>query len=186
MNLSQQEKELLLRTARESIRAHLEHSHFSPSEQTGNLSIPCGAFVTLRKSAALRGCIGNIVATRPLIDTVCRMAVESSFHDPRFPPLNDFELDQIEIEISVLSPLVRISSPEEIQTGLHGVYLRRGIRSGLLLPQVATEQGWNRDNFLTHTCYKAGLQRDSWKEAETELFTFTAVVFSEKNSDTRL
>jgi AmmeMemoRadiSam system protein A len=111
---------------------------------------------------------------------VKEVAAASAFEDPRFPPVRGDELDALSIEISVLSPLERISDVEKIRVGVHGLIMRRGARSGLLLPQVAVEQGWDRDTFLTHTCYKAGLPGDAWKSPDTIIEIFSALVFHEE------
>jgi AmmeMemoRadiSam system protein A len=105
------------------------------------------------------------------------MAVAAAFQDPRFKPLTKGEYSKLEVEISVLTPLVRIEDPGKVKVGTHGIYMRRGGRSGVLLPQVATEQGWNREEFLDATCRKAGLPEKSWKEKDTEIYVFTAQVF---------
>jgi AmmeMemoRadiSam system protein A len=110
---------------------------------------------------------------------VKEVAVSSAFEDPRFPPVQRSELAQLTIEISVLSPLRRITDPREVVVGVHGILIRRGFRSGLLLPQVATEQGWDRETFLAHTCRKAGLPMDAWKSPDVVLEVFSATVFSE-------
>jgi AmmeMemoRadiSam system protein A len=123
-----------------------------------------------------------VVAGKPLIDTVAEAAQSSAFSDPRFPALTQRELREIDIEISVLSPMQNIESVEEIQVGTHGIMLRNGSRSGLLLPQVATEYGWDLETFLTHTCYKAGLSGECWRSPETEIEIFSAVVFGEERS----
>jgi AmmeMemoRadiSam system protein A len=128
----------------------------------------------------LRGCIGNIVGRKPLIKTITEMAHAAAFDDPRFPRLKAEEFNLIDIEISVLSPLHRISSITEIQTGVHGIYMTRGFNSGVLLPQVATEQAWDRNKFVKHTCLKAGLPEDAWKDPLTVIEIFSAVIFSEK------
>ncbi len=176
-----EEKKTLLKLARETIAAEFKSgtpSAFTPSAQ---LARPCGAFVTLhKKTGALRGCIGYITASRPLIETVKEAALASAFNDSRFPPLEEGELENINIEISVLSPFKKIQNLDEIKVGSHGLLIRSGYRSGLLLPQVASEQGWDRDTFLTHTCYKAGLPGDCWKKPHTELEIFQALVFNEK------
>jgi len=106
------------------------------------------------------------------------MAEAAAFQDPRFPPVTSKELGQLEYEISVLTPLRRIKNVEEIQVGIHGIYMKRGASSGLLLPQVATEWGWDRVTFLEHTCTKAGLPEDAWKDKKTEIYIFSADVFS--------
>lgn len=179
MILSPAEAQTLLTAAREAITAHLEHRTPVLPEATGALAEPCGAFVTLRIGRTLRGCIGSITAVRPLLETVERMAVESAFHDPRFAPLSALELGRIAIELSVLSPLRQIESIEEIVPGTHGIYLRYGSRSGLLLPQVAEEHGWDRETFLRNTCYKAGLMSECWQDPRIEIFIFTAEIFTE-------
>lgn len=161
--LTPEEKIILLRTARESIAARLSRRPPEFPRPTQALTTPCGAFVTLHRGEQLRGCIGYVTAAAPLHETVRHVALASAFEDPRFPPLAAAELPEVSIEISVLSPLERITDVSVIQVGVHGIIIRQGHRSGLLLPQVATEQGWNRETFLTHTCYKAGLPGDAWR-----------------------
>lgn len=141
------------------------------------LQEPRGAFVTLKRHGQLRGCIGHIEARWPLAQTVSRMVLAAAFHDPRFPPLSSKEWNDLELEISVLSPLVKLKDPSQVQVGIHGLYMRRGSQAGLLLPQVPVEQGWNQETFLRQTCLKAGLNPEAWKEPETEIFVFTAEVF---------
>ncbi len=138
-----------------------------------------GAFVTLHKSGELRGCIGNIIGQAPLYLTVRDMAIESSTRDPRFPPVTASELKDIKIEISVLSEPKAVAKVDEITMGTHGVILKQGFRSAVYLPQVATETGWARDEFLSNLSRKAGLPPNAWKEKNTELLTFTAQVFGE-------
>ncbi len=137
--------------------------------------------MTLHRHGSLRGCIGLVQAIKPLYRTVQEMAVSAAFEDPRFPPLHREELGDIEVEISVMSPLERVSTIEEIQVGVHGLIMKRGYHQGLLLPQVATEQGWERDTFLQHTCFKAGMSGDCWKDPATEIYVFSAEVFSERS-----
>ncbi len=180
LQLTDAEKRTLLEIARAAIAARLGEPAGEPAEPTGALLIPCGAFVTLRKTESLRGCIGYISAAKPLAVTVRDVAVSSAFEDPRFPPVQRSELAQITIEISVLSPLRRITDPREITVGVHGLLIKRGFRSGLLLPQVATEQGWDRETFLAHTCRKAGLPTDAWRSPDACLEVFSALVFHEK------
>ncbi len=139
-----------------------------------------GAFVTLHKHGELQGCIGYIEAIGPLWETVRNLALKSAFDDPRFNPLTEPELSECDIEISVLTPLEPCPDPEKIEVGKHGLYIRKGYYSGLLLPQVPVEWGWNREEFLQHTCNKAGLPVNSWKDKDSELFWFSAIVFSEK------
>ena len=138
-----------------------------------------GAFVTLTKNGELRGCIGYIVPVEPLYKAVTEMAVAASSKDPRFPAVSRDELKNIHIEISVLSPLKLIDSVDSVEVGKHGLYITKGNYSGLLLPQVAVEYGWNREEFLRQTCRKAGLPPDTWKEKGTNIYTFTAQIFSE-------
>jgi AmmeMemoRadiSam system protein A len=179
-SLTSQERHTLLRAAREAISARLQQREPRPVESTATLKKKCGAFVTLHKHGKLRGCIGFVVGRAPLLDTVQEAARSAAFHDPRFPPLTPGELEDVRLEISVLSPLQPVRDPEEIEVGVHGIMLRQGYYSGLLLPQVATEQGWDRDTFLTHTCYKAGLPADCWRSADTVIEIFSAVVFGEE------
>ncbi len=144
------------------------------------LKEPGGAFVTLHKYGELRGCIGTFQAEKPLYLVVKEMALSAAFNDPRFPPLSTEELPEVEIEISVLSPLAR-GKPEEVEVGRHGIYLIKGIFRGVLLPQVAVEHGWDRETFLDHVCLKAGLPPGCWRDPETEIYLFTAEVFSERD-----
>lgn len=140
-----------------------------------------GAFVTITKKGQLRGCIGNFVSENSLHQTVQDMAIAAATQDPRFPPLSRKELKSIELEISVLSPLREIKDINEIKVGVHGIYLTKGIYRGVLLPQVATEYGWDRKTFLEHTCLKAGLPTDAWKEENAKIEVFSAQVFGEKD-----
>jgi len=136
-----------------------------------------GAFVTIHKRGQLRGCIGYIEGHGPLHKTIEEMAEAAAFKDPRFTPVTDRELSELELEISVLTPLKRIKDVNEIQVGKHGIYIKKGWSSGLLLPQVATECGWDRQTFLEHTCQKAGLPSTAWKEKDTEIYIFSADIF---------
>ncbi len=178
--LDAHDRELLLKTARESITAKLEGRAPSYNDPTAALLEECGAFVTLHVKGRLRGCIGRITGVEPLFETIKDMAAASAFQDPRFPPLSPDELSDIDIEISVLTPLKKIDTIDSIEVGKHGIYISNGTYSGVLLPQVATEQGWDRDTFLTHTCYKAGLKGTCWKDPKTEISSFSAIVFGEK------
>ena len=144
---------------------------------------PCGAFVTLHKGEHLRGCIGLIEGVKQIWQAVQEMAVAAAVEDPRFMPVELAETDELDIEISVLSPLVKIVSLKEIEIGKHGLLIRKGRNAGLLLPQVATEHNWELDEFLRNTCYKAGISPDSWKkhkkDPEMSIFTFSAQLFKE-------
>jgi AmmeMemoRadiSam system protein B/AmmeMemoRadiSam system protein A len=136
-----------------------------------------GAFVTIHKKGQLRGCIGYIEGHGPLHKTIEEMAEAAAFRDPRFTPVKEKELPEIDLEISVLTPLKKIKDVDEIQVGKHGIYIKKGWYSGLLLPQVATEYGWDRQVFLEHTCQKAGLPSNAWKEKDTEIYIFSADIF---------
>jgi AmmeMemoRadiSam system protein A len=138
-----------------------------------------GAFVTLTKNGELRGCIGSMVENLPLYNVVGKMALQAAFSDNRFHKLEYNELAQVDIEISVLTPLVKIKSTDEIVLGRDGVVLKKGGRQGVFLPQVAKEQGWTKGQFLSQLCYKAGLQ--SFELDTATLYTFKADVFSEKD-----
>jgi AmmeMemoRadiSam system protein A len=178
--LTDAEKQILLSTAREAIEARLSRRPARFPAPTPVLSTPCGAFVTLRSRGELRGCIGHIGASEPLVETVKEVAVSSALEDPRFQPMRPDRWAGVSIEISVLSPFERIQEVGRIQVGIHGILIRQGPRSGLLLPQVAPEQGWDRDTFLTHACYKAGLSGDAWKSPDTRIEIFHAIVFGEE------
>ena len=177
--LTEAQKKRLLEIARGSIGNFIirrEKAEFN--ETDAELIKEKGAFVTIKKDGDLRGCIGHIVADAPLYQTVADMAVEAAFSDPRFPPLLPEELERIEIEISVLSELKRIENVSKIEVGKHGILIRKDFSSGLLLPQVATEYGWSREEFLEHTCLKAGLPKDAWREG-ADIYIFSAEVFGE-------
>ncbi len=141
-----------------------------------SLLIPCGAFVTLTKQGQLRGCIGYIEGIKPLVDTVVENAASAAVGDPRFPPVEPEEIPTLELEISVLSPLRTVSSPQDIVVGVHGVLLDKGGHRAVFLPQVAPEQGWDLDTTLTHLALKAGLGPDGWREG-CRFQVFTATVF---------
>jgi len=145
--------------------------------ESGILMEKRGAFVTLKKRGQLRGCIGYIKGIKPLYRAVAEMAVAAAFNDPRFTPVTEAELPDLEIEISVLTPLKRVDDVGQIQVGRDGIYIKRGNYAGLLLPQVATEYGWDRETFLERTCLKAGLPKDAWKDENTRIYVFSAEVF---------
>jgi AmmeMemoRadiSam system protein A len=191
--LDADDRRTLLQLAREAIRARLapgpRHDAVAPGTRypapgTGAaLSRPCPAFVTLRRGDQLRGCIGHVEADRPLADVVARAAVAAALEDPRFPPVTAVELDEISIEISVLGPMQAVTDPSTIDVGRHGLVVHSGMSRGLLLPQVPTELGWDRQTFLEHLCVKAGLPRGAWRTAE--LFAFEAEVFSDQVRSTK-
>jgi AmmeMemoRadiSam system protein B/AmmeMemoRadiSam system protein A len=180
--LNKEQRKRLLEIARQSIETYLKTGKkLEVSETDPVLLKEMGAFVTLHERGELRGCIGNLVGNQPLYLMVRDMAVEAATADPRFPAVKESELKNIEIEISVLSPLEKTDDADKIQMGVHGVLVRRGFRSGVFLPQVATETGWSKEEFLSNLClHKAGLSPDAWKDKSTEIYIFTAEVFSEK------
>ena len=182
MGLSRAEKRQLLDIAGQTI-AHAVRGEKEPHFQieTPILKENRGAFVTIHKKGNLRGCIGYIVAYKPLYQTIIEMAQAAALRDPRFSPVRPDELPDLELEISVLTPIRQIEDVTEIEVGTHGIIIERGYNSGLLLPQVATDYGWDRDTFLSQTCRKAGLPADSWRQKGTRIKIFSADVFSEKD-----
>ena len=175
--LSDDEKRLLKEIALTSIKDSLagkEISHSSPL--TTHLSAKCGAFVSLHKHGRLRGCIGHFGEDIPLHEIVAEMARAAAFEDPRFMPVTADELADIDIEISVLTPMRRIESLDEFELHRHGIYIRKGYRSGTFLPQVADEVNWTKEEFVSHCAQdKAGIGWDGWKDAE--LYVYEAIVF---------
>ncbi len=182
IKLTPEHKKTLLKIARESIN-NAVYDKKTPEYKINDkvLNANCGAFVTLHIKGNLRGCIGNITSEIPLWETIRNMAVESALRDPRFYPLTPGELNEADIEISVLSPLKKIKDTGEIKVGKHGLFIKKGFYQGLLLPQVATDYKWNSTQFLEQTCYKAGLNKNCYREETTEIFIFSAVVFGEKD-----
>ncbi len=180
VKLDQSDQQELLRLARATLHSFLT-SGSVPEYHTSRpeLRTRSGAFVSLHRGHELRGCVGQIVPDRELFRIVQHCAVSAASEDMRFSPVMPEELDQLKIEISVLSPLRRTPDVAEIETGKHGIYITRGSNRGLLLPQVATEYGWDRETFLAQTCRKAGLPEAAWKDAATVISIFEAQVFSE-------
>ena len=177
--LTDDEKRFLLGLARRSLEASVRgEKRTRPPEVPPRLESPAGAFVTLHEKGHLRGCIGYIQATHPLVRTVMEAAEAAALHDPRFPPVQPAELPDVKLEISVLSPF-RAVRPEEIQVGVHGLMITQLHARGLLLPQVALEHHWDRERFLEETCRKAGLPADAWRSGAT-IEAFTAEVFGEE------
>lgn len=179
--LSSEEKKTLLGIARESIKAELNGTKPDTPDAlklTGGLMEPLGAFVTIKIHGNLRGCIGRFTSADPLYRVVEAMAHEAAFGDPRFPALSAKEYPEIKLEISVLGPMKKISDISEIEIGKHGIYLKKGMMSGTLLPQVASERGWSVDEFLGYCARdKAGIGWEGWKNAE--IFVYEALVFGE-------
>ncbi len=179
--LSGDDKKALLDIARESISSGLNDVEMIMPENINDLlKLKLGAFVTLNKQGRLRGCIGTFAADDPLYKTIARMAREAAFSDPRFPTVTREEFDLLDIEISVLTPMKKISDPEVVEVGKDGLYVRQGMYSGVLLPQVPVEHAWDRKRFLEQTCLKAGLPPDAWKSDKTELYVFQAEIFGEE------
>lgn len=178
--LTHEERRELVMAAREAIDCALSNRAAAriPVRLPGLLQ-HCGVFVTIKLDRQLRGCIGYIEGTRPLIDLVPEIAVRSALEDPRFSPLTRAELLQSTLELSILSPLRRIWRMEEIEVGVHGLVLELGPSRGLLLPQVATEFQWDRREFLEATARKAGLYRSAWQDPEAKLSVFTAEIIQE-------
>ena len=181
MELTNDEKKILLKAARQSILSAFGEAEKPEINYTAYplLKQKMGAFVTIKIDEELRGCIGYIVAIKPLFDTVCETARAAAFNDPRFKELTREEFDKIKIEISVLSLFEPIKSYDEIELGKHGLLMEEGGRA-VLLPQVATENNYTREQFLTALCHKAGLYGEYWKETKLKLKVFTATIFSEK------
>ncbi|MGE5353286.1 MAG: AmmeMemoRadiSam system protein A [Acidobacteriota bacterium] len=182
MELSDEEKKILLKAARESIKSYFTGGGYPETDYQNHpvLKEHAGAFVTLTKDKALRGCIGYIIADEPLFLTVCDAARKAAFTDPRFDSLNQGELDKVELEISVLSPPFKMKSYDEIVLGKHGVILEDLGRRALLLPQVPVEHRMNKDEYLSALCEKAGLPSNLWQKRNLNMLLFTASVFSEE------
>jgi AmmeMemoRadiSam system protein A len=175
--MSAKEKQLLLEIAREAIVSYVQNGAIPEREvNNSNLLVQQGCFVCIKINGMLRGCIGNFISDKPLYRLVQEMAVSAATRDPRFYPMKKDDLKDFDVEISVLSPLHKISSIEEIEVGVHGLYLEKNFSRGVLLPQVALEYGWDRDTFLSQTSIKAGLGKDDWQEG-TDIYTFSALVF---------
>ncbi len=180
--LHAEQKKFLLGLAREAIAAHW--SDAAPSEGVTEKSETAepsyqGVFVSLLLHDRLRGCVGSLKTVANLRETIAHAAQAAAFQDPRFPPLPQDELDEVQIEISLLHPLQILQSPEEIEIGEDGVMIRLGEKHGLLLPQVASKRHWEGHTFLQHVCRKADLPPDAWQNPQAELFRFRAEIFSD-------
>jgi len=180
--LTKKQKTDILKLARDTINMYLtENKKLQIKTDDPVLNQEMGAFVTLHERGQLRGCIGNMVGRGPFYLTVRDMAIEAATGDPRFTPVKPGEMKDIDIEVSALSPLEKITDPNLIQVGKHGVLVKRGARGGVYLPQVATETGWSREQFMDSLCAeKAGIPIDSWKTGKCDIYIFTADVFGEK------
>ncbi|HNY79066.1 MAG: AmmeMemoRadiSam system protein A [Sedimentisphaerales bacterium] len=179
--LNEVQQNELLRIARDTVRAVVTGQPLpKPQSDDPALTAPCGCFVTLKNRRRLRGCIGQFTSDKPLIELTVDMAKASASSDPRFlgDPITPGELDKLDVEISVLSPLEKTDDPLSLRLGTDGIYIRSGCSSGCFLPQVATETGWSQEEFLSYCCsHKAGLSPDAWKDPKTQVFLFTAEVF---------
>jgi len=186
MELSREEKHILLKTARDTIKSlfnpviKLQEFNFIDHPIFGSKS---GAFVTITKYNNLRGCIGYIISDKPLFETIQDAAIQAATSDPRFPVLSENEFDEIELEISILSEPFPLDNYDDIIVGKHGLILEENFHRGLLLPQVPIEHNLNRDEYLDALCQKAGLYPYYWKEKQLKLKAFTATVFSEQSID---
>jgi len=175
------ERRQLIQIAREAIISFISTGSVPAREvKSEKLNAMYGCFVTIKMDGKLRGCIGNFVSDKPLHKLVQEMASAAATKDPRFYPMKKHDLENFSLEISVLSPLEKIASIDEIQVGTHGIYMERNVHRGVLLPQVATEHGWDRDTFLQQTALKAGMGKDDWKE-NTDIYIFVAEVFNEED-----
>ena len=175
------QKKILLKVARNTVETIIQGDETSkPESDDPQLNAHCGCFVTLKNKSRLRGCIGRFISDIPLIELVVEMAKDSATSDSRFfaDPITADELEQLDVEISVLSPLLRTDQPLSLRLGVDGIYIKKGRESGCFLPQVATETGWTKEEFLSYCCtHKAGMSPNAWKDPETEVYLFTAEVF---------
>ena len=180
--LGSEEKQILLNLARNTVIKVVDGDDPPPlPNESPAIKQPMGAFVTLHWKGQLRGCIGMLEARAPLDETVREMAEAAAMRDYRFQPVTPQEIPDIDIEISALSPLRKINDIDEIEIGIHGIWITKGMNRGVLLPQVATEQGYDRMTFLQQTCRKAGLPPDAWEDPDTIIEIFSADVFGEKD-----
>jgi len=181
--LNKAEQKRLLEIAKQAVETYIKEGKIIEiKEDNPMLNRPLGAFVTLEENGELRGCIGSFEPVIPLYQVVIEMGISAAVNDPRFVPVSKSELDKLEYEISVLSPLKKVNSWQDIEIGKHGVEIRKGSRNGVFLPQVATENSWDLDTFMSTLCtQKAGLSADCWKDPETEIYVFTAQVFDEND-----
>lgn len=185
--LNEAQRHEILCIARDTVRATVLGSPLPrPQSDDPALTALCGCFVTLKNHGRLRGCIGQFTSDKPLVASVVEMARSAASSDPRFlaDPIKARELDRLDAEVSVLSPLKRTHDPLSLRLGVDGIYIKRGYASGCFLPQVATETGWTREEFLSTCCsHKAGLPDDAWRDPKTEVYLFSAEVFGAAFSD---
>jgi len=179
--MNEAQKQILLKVARQTVESVIAGGSVpEPESDDPELNAHCGCFVTLKNHGRLRGCIGQFTSDKLLIELVVEMAKASATGDPRFfaNPITPRELNELDVEISVLSPLKRTDDPLSLRLGVDGIYIRKGRASGCFLPQVAEETGWSKEEFLSYCCaHKAGLPSDAWRDKDTEVHFFTAEVF---------
>jgi AmmeMemoRadiSam system protein A len=179
--MDDKQRQILLKTAKDTIEAVITGKPIPKAESDDpQLNDNCGCFVTIKNNDQLRGCIGQFTSEIPLIELIVQMAKASSTGDPRFfgNRIKPAELPELDIEISVLSPLKKTNDPLSLKLGIDGIYIKRGCASGCFLPQVSTETGWTKEQFLSYCCsHKAGLPDNAWKDPNTDVFLFTAEVF---------
>jgi AmmeMemoRadiSam system protein B/AmmeMemoRadiSam system protein A len=180
--LTSAEKKYLLDLAKKSVASAVQQGKMADCADGGfkDLSLDRGAFVTLTIAGQLRGCIGYTSPFQPLCTTVRDAAYYAALNDPRFPSVSEKELPKLNYEISVLSPLRKVTDINKIIIGKHGLLIKKGRAEGLLLPQVASEYKWDRETFLQQTCHKAGLPANAWQDKDTDIFYFSALVFGEE------
>ena len=178
--LSKTDATNLLAIARDAIVHQINNEECSPTPREEKaLNEQSGCFVTITQNGHLRGCIGNFQSQQPLFQEVATMAVAAASQDPRFQPMSPDELNDFSLEITVLSPLEKINDTNLIEVGTHGIYIVKGFNRGVLLPQVATEYGWNREIFLQQTCIKAGLPENAWQHPDAEIYIFSGEIIHE-------
>lgn len=180
--LTPSDSSALLAIARTAIERKINDETYNavPREEK-KLTDRAGCFVTIKQHGELRGCIGNFQSELPLYREVAQMAIASATEDPRFPPMQKVDLNNFNLEITVLSPLQKSEDIEEIIIGTHGIYIEKGPNRGVLLPQVATEYCWDRKTFLQQTCLKAGLNADDWQLPDTEIYIFSGQIINDHN-----
>ena len=178
--LSRIDATILLAIAREAIISQVKNElHRLAAREEKALNQHSGCFVTITQDGHLRGCIGNFQSQQPLFQEVATMAVAAASQDPRFAPMSTDELDNFNLEITILSPLEKIDNTNLIEVGTHGIYIVKGFNRGVLLPQVATEYGWDREMFLEQTCIKAGLTENAWQLPDAEIYIFSGQIIHE-------
>ena len=182
IELNTHEQEVLLAIARQAIIQGVKNGqeYIEPREERA-LNQRNGCFVTIKQNGQLRGCIGNFQSELPLFKEVAQMAQASASKDPRFYPLKEQDLENISLEISVLTPLQKIETIDDIEIGKHGIYIEKSFYRGVLLPQVAVEHDWDRQTFLKQTCLKAGLPPEAWTADDADIYIFSAQVFGDAN-----